>query len=208
MIYADWREFAKGVHVRLKCGCEGFIEEVVPHSAEEGERGFMMVYTVMGCISRISQEKAYRAGYGPYRNMFNDRLSDQAMPAAYVSPPKWFIDLEIGPFRGPDKTEAKYTTECSHCGRDGCLFVIDVHAPSLGKRLSPNVPLRPDGYDLSSSDLDGVEVESEIVRCIGCSWNYELAELSIEKRKVMFQRPFDSHTFVPDLPEVQKGEPS
>ena len=182
MIYMDWADLKKGAHVRLACGCQGFIENVVPHSADETERGFMMVYTIMGCVERKGQRDAYRNGYGPYKNMFNYDLGDNAMPAEDVVPPPWFQSLDIGPRRGAKK---KWNLQCPYCTHVGYLIVKSVFLVATGIQIFPNADLLENGFLLAGIAPKDVppngdlSTTGEAVQCRFCSWSGSLKQLDI-----------------------------
>lgn len=194
MIYQDWRDLKAGAHVKLACGCEGFIESIVPHSADETERGFMMVYTIMGCVAREPQRNAYRHGYGPYRNMFNYDLGDNAMPAMDATPPPWFASLDVGPKRGAKK---KWNIQCPNCTHLGYLTVISAVLTVTGAKIIQNAPLSENGFSVmgvpialipSNGDLSTMD---EVVQCRYCSWTGPLKQLE----------------FTPFLPEMTPPDP-
>lgn len=93
--FKNWRELEPGAYVRLKCGCEGFVEQVKKEGKDESDRGFYMAYAVWQCNERSSLEKAYKEGYGPYRNYFNYDMCFHAMPAQEVPIPDWVEKIGV-----------------------------------------------------------------------------------------------------------------
>ncbi len=88
----DWRDLKPGIHVRLACGCAGFVVFARLDATEDDRNtGFGLLYTKgLSCKSPADLEQSYRNGYGPFYNYFNYDLKEQAMPAQEEPPPDWW----------------------------------------------------------------------------------------------------------------------
>jgi hypothetical protein len=110
---SDWKTLELGQHVKLSCGCAGFIVRVdrePPKDCDEDDvesnTGFVMTYTSESCLAGRSNEKAYRNGYGPFSNYFNYDMKTSYMPAEPTEPPAWWS--EVAKLRGWPEKPAKY----------------------------------------------------------------------------------------------------
>ena len=96
----NWRELKVGQHVRLSCGCEGYVSEV--HlEGEEGQLGFVLKFTKGHCgkMSRFGYRNGYSDGNGPYGNFFNYGSQDESCPIEKIPAPIWWQKFEDGPDR-------------------------------------------------------------------------------------------------------------
>ncbi len=91
----DWRKLKPGMHIRLSCGCAGFVLHTKHEPSENDcDTGFYMMYTAgLSCKGPNSLEKTYRDGYGPYCNYFNYDLKEDAMPAEEEEIPVWWEEV-------------------------------------------------------------------------------------------------------------------
>jgi hypothetical protein len=89
-VYDDWRQLQLGMHVRLSCGCEGFIADVWTDREHSLDDGFVMLYTTWGCKNRESLKDSYLNGYGPITNLFNNGLAPKSMPCEETPIPEWW----------------------------------------------------------------------------------------------------------------------
>ena len=75
----------------------------------------------------------------------------------------------------------QYKTECPNCDADS-LIVTEVTLEVNGERVSLNVPLHSDGFEV---DVEGTEkngsTEDERVLCTSCKTEYDLCDLFIEE---------------------------
>jgi len=79
-----WTELKRESHVRLICGCEGFVKSI--HFEHDPLlSGFMFIHTIKDCAKRISCEED-----GPVQVFFNASLADEAMPAEETPVPSWW----------------------------------------------------------------------------------------------------------------------
>lgn len=97
-----WQDLQIGQHVKVSCGCAGFVYNVVLEGRDESCIGFGLMYTSENCggkrQSRWGHRNAYSDGYGPYRNFFNyDPASFE--PIVEVPAPSWYKSMEAGPDR-------------------------------------------------------------------------------------------------------------
>lgn len=89
----SWRELKPGMHVRLSCGCEGFVLQVTREAPTDFDEGFVVLYTkgfCMGSGRARSMEEAYLGHAGPFTNNFNGGLADGAMPWEPAPVPGWW----------------------------------------------------------------------------------------------------------------------
>lgn len=84
-----WFELKRESHVKLACGCEGFVKSL--HFENDPlVSGFTFLHTVKDCAKRISCEEIYSAGKGPVQVFFNAAQANDAMPAEEVPVPLWW----------------------------------------------------------------------------------------------------------------------
>lgn len=88
-----WTDLKRESHVRLSCGCEGFVKSI-HFERDPLLSGFMFLYTIKDCNKRVSCEDLYVEGNGPIQAFFNASLADEAMPAEEIPPPKWWKLIE------------------------------------------------------------------------------------------------------------------
>lgn len=101
-VITNWRDLKVGMHVRLSCGCEGYVAEVrTEGDSNEGNIGFLLQDTKGHCgrMSRWGYRNSYSKGYGPYGNFFNYGSEEDACPITIVPVPKWWAKFEDGPDR-------------------------------------------------------------------------------------------------------------
>lgn len=128
-LITDWRKLKVGMHIRLSCGCAGFVRRLhLEPSKNDCDTGFYLVYTCgLSCPGSDPQKqaegyesmrRAYRHGYGPYPNMFNYDLHDSAMPAEVVPIPEWWWDIMLAR-SGKDKYVWDILLDLGHLEHDG-----------------------------------------------------------------------------------------
>lgn len=93
MIYSKWTELKRDSHIKLSCGCEGFVKSL--HFENDPlASGFQFMYTTDQCQKRISLESVYTEGRDPVQSFFNQAMAESAMIAEDVPTPKWWKNLE------------------------------------------------------------------------------------------------------------------
>lgn len=96
-----WTELKRESHVRLSCGCEGFVKSI--HFENDPLlSGFMLIHTVKDCAKRVSCEELYQTGQAPSQAFFNASLAEDAMPAEIVPVPLWWRQIQS------DKTNPEF----------------------------------------------------------------------------------------------------
>lgn len=88
----------KGMHVRLKCQCQGFITEK-KDSEYRDERWFSVIYTIGKCAEQRSFKGIYSEGADFKTDIFYTDTFSRVMPVEATPAPDWFQSLEMGPFK-------------------------------------------------------------------------------------------------------------
>ena len=80
--------------------------------------------------------------------------------------------------------DAQWTGECPRCHGHDCLTVCEVTLAANGRKLYPETPLLPDGFDVDPegefASLQDLSTEDELVRCDKCKETFPLDEIAIE----------------------------
>lgn len=86
----------EGMHVRLRCKCECFIEKI--HQDSFGnDRWIRVMYTLKGCTSEGSLEPMYAIPGFSSMDVFHQDSFPAILPMMTVEPPKWYPSLAEGP---------------------------------------------------------------------------------------------------------------
>ena len=88
-----WTNLKRDSHVRLACGCEGFIKSI-HFERDVLQSGFVMTHTVLGCHKPESCYEKYLHGEGPFSYFFAGNMAEESMPAEIVPIPNWWKEIE------------------------------------------------------------------------------------------------------------------
>ena len=78
----------------------------------------------------------------------------------------------------------QWKTTCPKCEQKGGLVVSEAILVAVGRKIHPNTPLEPTGFDVDPSneyaDLKDHSTDEEIVHCLKCKADFCLEELSLD----------------------------
>lgn len=93
MIFSKWTDLKRELHVRLNCGCEGFIKSI-HFERDPLSSGFLFLLTKNDCDKVGSLQDNYAIGNGPCKTFFHSAMAETAMPAQVCPVPDWWKEYK------------------------------------------------------------------------------------------------------------------